>query len=72
MGSIYVGPGTVASRTDFEDKLSVENTLVEYPSGKVHQLDSFSRNSGIPLGQQGPTFGPTDGRTPEDFSFGRV
>ena len=65
-----MGPGSVASRTDVEDKLSVENTLVEYPSGTVHQLDSFSRNSGIPLGQQGPTFGPTDGRTPEDLSVG--
>ncbi len=67
-----MGPGTLASLTYLEGKLSVENTLLEYPSGQVYQLDSVSRNSGNPLGQQGPTFGPTYGRTPEDLSVGRA
>ena len=69
MGSIAMGPGTLASHA-FKGKLTVENRTVEHFGSSVHKLDALDRNAGVASGQQCPTVGPSSGRTPEVVTVG--
>ena len=69
MGSIAMGPGTLASHA-LKGKLTVENRTVEHFGSPVYKLDAINWNAGVASGQQCPTFGPSSGRTPEVVTVG--
>ena len=69
MGSVTMGPGTLASLS-IECKLTVESRTVEHFGTSVYRMDAVDWYAGVALRYPFTTVAPASGRTPEAVTVG--
>ena len=69
MGSVTMGPGTLASLS-IKGKLTVESRTVEHFGTSVYRMDAVDWYAGVARGHPCPAVEPASGRTPEAVTVG--